>query len=143
MKRSLLRSTLVLAALGVAAQARAQYPATSGRPYPTSPAVSPYLNLARPGNPAINYYGLVRPQNDFRNSISQLQQQVAVNQASMAAMQDTTLSGTGHPTRFMNYSAYFMNFTGTAGGGHGGAQAQQTPAAGTGIGRPPAHGTGR
>src|ERR1700678_234592 len=46
-------------------------------PLNQSPAFSPYLNLNRGGtSAAINYYGLVRPQIDFQNSINNLQQQV-------------------------------------------------------------------
>jgi hypothetical protein len=62
-----------------AGAARAQFgyyspPQTS--PFPRAP-ISPYLNLARGGNPAINYYGLVRPQVEFQQSIFGLQQQVS------------------------------------------------------------------
>src|SRR5438105_2383706 len=42
------------------------------------PAYSPYLNLLRRDNPlgaAGNYYGLVRPEINFRNSIGQLETQ--------------------------------------------------------------------
>src|SRR6266849_4481527 len=57
----------------------AQYPTqpagTPGNVNP--PGASPYLNLLRSGSSqAVNYYGLVRPQTDFRNSIQGLQQQV-------------------------------------------------------------------
>jgi hypothetical protein len=60
-----------------AGAARAQFgyyspPQTS--PFPR--ADQPLLNLARGGNPAINYYGLVRPQLEFQQSIYGLQQQV-------------------------------------------------------------------
>src|SRR5215203_6920838 len=48
-----------LTALPVASQA--QVPAGFGQGAPR-PGLSPYLNLGRGGNPAINYYGLVRPQ---------------------------------------------------------------------------------
>src|SRR4051794_19633319 len=46
------------------------------------PAVSPYLNLTRTGtDPAINYYGIVRPQLEFNNSIQNLNRQVGALEA--------------------------------------------------------------
>src|SRR5262245_51148744 len=83
------------------------------------PPVSPYINLLRPGtNPAINYYGLVRPQVEFRNNILGLQQQVGaldtqvgIDEAGMAAFPTT-----GHPVAFMNYSHYFGGTVGTGTG---------------------------
>src|SRR5262245_24622450 len=39
------------------------------------PPVSPYLNLTRPGNQAINYYGLVRPQVEGAQALQQLEGQ--------------------------------------------------------------------
>jgi hypothetical protein len=103
--------TLTLAAvgllMGLAPTARAQAP--FGRP-PTSPfggaPISPYLNLLRGGNPAINYYGLVRPQQDFAASI--LQNQAAI--AGQSALVQGALQGepiTGHPSTFMNFSHYY------------------------------------
>jgi hypothetical protein len=74
------------------------------------PVVSPYLNLARGGNPAINYYGVIRPQEQTNLSIFQLQQQQqATGQAILATETATALPLTGHPTRFFNYSHYFFN----------------------------------
>ncbi len=75
------------------------------------PPYSPYLNLLRNGNPTyINYYGLVRPEVDFRNGINNLQQGVAANTASISQTdQATGLPLTGHPTQFMNTSHYFLN----------------------------------
>lgn len=37
------------------------------------PTFSPYLNLLRDGNPVNNYYGLVRPQQDFQQNLDQVQ----------------------------------------------------------------------
>src|SRR5947209_18280472 len=54
-------ASLALSAFPAAGSARAQG-GTPPRPVPTPrPTVSPYLNLARPGTPALNYYNLVRP----------------------------------------------------------------------------------
>jgi hypothetical protein len=38
------------------------------------PTVSPYLNLARPGQAATNYYGIVRPQVEANQAFQQIQQ---------------------------------------------------------------------
>jgi hypothetical protein len=106
--------TLTAAALGflvvlTPTVARAQaYVRPSTNPFQT-PAVSPYLNLARGGNPAINYYGVVRPQTQYGQSILQLQQQVAATQGVTATEAALALPTTGHPTRFFNYSHYFFS----------------------------------
>ncbi len=107
---------------GLLAIAAVAYSAGSARaqvPY-NRPPYSPYLNLLRSGNPAINYYGLVRPQIDFRNSITGLQNQVgtldrAVNDVAQAGSR-TGLPTTGHPTAFLNYSGYFPGLGGRSGG---------------------------
>ncbi len=90
------------------------------------PAYSPYLNLLRNNNPAyVNYYGLVRPEVDFRSSINGLQQGVATNAAGISSLDAAGLPLTGHPTAFMNTSHYFLNRggQGTPGGTGGGATA--------------------
>jgi hypothetical protein len=83
----------------------------------TTPAVSPYLNLLRPGtSPAINYYGLVRPQADFLNSVQALQAQFGYAQQA-AGLQAGEVGTTGHSVFFLNYNAYFLNTTGLPVGG--------------------------
>lgn len=85
----------------------------------SSPAVSPFLNLNRLGSPAgINYYGLVRPQQDFRNSLSALQGQLA-EQGVTTGNAEAGLSAliTGQRARFLNTGGYFLNNNGGAGGG--------------------------
>src|SRR5262245_58747136 len=66
-------------------------PASSYRPglNPSGiPAYSPYLNLLRPGNPAfMNYYGLVRPELDFRAAVRGLQQQVTANRQTIGNLE--------------------------------------------------------
>src|SRR5262245_19766904 len=84
----------------------------------TPPPYSPYLNLVRPGvNPALNYYGLVRPQQDFARTMQSIQGQLLNTQQSIADQASGDLT-TGHPTYFMSYGAYFVNMgpgaTGTA-----------------------------
>ena len=82
------------------------------------PAFSPYLNLLRGGGSStLNYYGLVRPETQFRQSLQNLSGDVAMNQQMIGNI-DSALMGlpsTGHPTQFMNLGGYFMN----SGGGMG------------------------
>ena len=87
----------------VTSTAQAQPPSS----YPgQTPTVSPYLNLRRGANdPAINYYGIVRPQVDFRRSLQNLQQELqSPNSTGNQGPESLT---TGHPVRFQNYSHYF------------------------------------
>jgi hypothetical protein len=108
----------LLAWLPAQLQAQGPYVRPPTSPY-DRPVVSPYLNLLRAGsNPAINYYDLVRPQEEFRTSIRSLQQQVDQAQTSRAAPESATaLPVTGHPTRFFNYQTYFFTQGGTGPGG--------------------------
>jgi hypothetical protein len=71
-----------------------------------SPGYSPYLNLARPGSPGINYYGLVRPQIDFRTSLQQLQRNTTSLQSQFSQATGGDL-GTGHPAAFMYYGGFY------------------------------------
>jgi hypothetical protein len=88
------------------------------------PTVSPYLNLGRGGNgvgTAIDYYGIVRPQQDLRNNVVNLQQQIQGLQQTQpvlpVAESDANLPITGRGIGgFMNYGHYFPLLTqGTAG----------------------------
>ncbi len=85
------------------------------------PAVSPYVNLTRSGSPAgVNYYGLVRPQIEFSNSIQQLQQDVATNREAVLTTSEAeaNLPTTGHATGFMTQAKYFNTIRpGTTSGG--------------------------
>src|SRR5262249_56944980 len=68
-------ATLCTLGLLAGGQAQAQYslrPGIGGG-YTPPPAFSPYLNLARPGSPTLNYFGLVRPELAFRSGILGLQ----------------------------------------------------------------------
>jgi hypothetical protein len=89
----------------------AQNPLPRPYPYTSGPAVSPYLNLLRPGNgPAINYYGLVRPQFDTLAGFQAVQQRFGQLQTSVQAAggpADGALI-TGHGAAFMNLGGYFM-----------------------------------
>ena len=124
------RELLVLCVLGLAASVASAQP----RVGPTSrPAVSPYLNLLRPGNSAgLNYYNLVKPQVEFRNHIQNLQQQVTTNQTAITDLANAAIPTTGHATSFLNTGGYF------AGGGSrpGGAGGARPGGAGAGGARP-------
>jgi hypothetical protein len=71
------------------------------------PAYSPYLNLLRGGDPAFNYYGLVRPQMDFMTNLQQLQQQSLLGQPTGPVDSAAVLLITGHRSQFMNFSHYY------------------------------------
>jgi len=89
------------------------------------PTVSPYINLARGtggiNNAALNYYGIVRPEQAFRQQASQLQQQLSStnqnlgNLVANSSQQQQQIAVTGRGATFVNYSHYFNNPS--AGGG--------------------------
>ena len=100
-------------ATAFAATAHAQAP-LGGAPggAGANPAYSPYLNVLRRGNsPGVNYYGLVKPELEFRNAYQGLQQQFANNQLNTTQMSDprTGLPYTGHTAVFLNTGGYFLN----------------------------------
>jgi hypothetical protein len=102
------------------------------------PAFSPYLNLTRPGGtPALNYYGLVRPEVQFRQSITNLQGGLIADQQALTTLQTdpNAVSPTGHPTQFMNYGGYFLNTTPSqrSGAPAGGTLTRPGLTAGSGI----------
>jgi hypothetical protein len=81
------------------------YPGSYG-----NPTLSPYLNLLRTGGaPAINYYGLVRPQQAYYNAFTTLEQQVAASRVAAAAAENQAAPATGHPITFLNYQKFFLN----------------------------------
>jgi hypothetical protein len=100
--------TCLLLVLSAGSSAPAQtYVPPRVSPYANG-GISPYVNLLRGGNPAINYYGLVLPEIQAQNSIQQLQTEVARQQATVVAPPtNQALSDTGHTTRFMQYTQYF------------------------------------
>lgn len=98
----------------------AQPPVPGARGPETRPPFSPYLNLARPGaSSAVNYYGLVRPQLQFRQAVQNLQSDVTANQQAIGGLHSGAggMPGTGHPTVFLNYGNYFLNSGPAAGQG--------------------------
>src|SRR5262249_36450808 len=102
-------------AVAVPATATAQVP-SGGVPglNPNGPGYSPYLNLLRSGNSAgFNYYGLVRPELQFRNAFRGMEQQIGANQANIAQLSDARgLPFTGHTAVFLNTGGYFLNMSG-------------------------------
>jgi hypothetical protein len=92
-----------------------------------SPVYSPYLNLLRQGNPFFaNYYGLVRPELDWRSSVQALEAQVVANQQGITNLETQIPFVTGHPIQFFNRSHYFF-YTGILGPTTRGATTSQRP----------------
>ena len=106
-----------LASVGLGGWLAAQASAQIGgyqRPYQNPyPSFSPILNMGAGGNPATNYFGIVRPQMQTAAALQQLQanQQLLMgsNQApgqapAMTADGQLVLPTTGHPVGFNDYS---------------------------------------
>ncbi len=111
MNRIVLALTALTMALTLGA-ANAQQPrAPYTQPY-SPPVLNPYLNLLNRGNPAINYYGIVRPQIEQGQQLQVLQYGLnrtaaEVNAAETAATTPGPLAPTGHTVGFMTYTRYF------------------------------------
>jgi hypothetical protein len=142
MNKPILLLTLGVGSLLVCAvgEAQAQYPPTRGIPSYNYPTYSPYLNLNRRGGTATqNYFGLVRPELDFRQNLLSLNQQTATNQQTIAEIGNQILPATGHSILFNNTSHYFGNLQGGGGtgrtGGGTGQRAGGAGGAGGGSGR--------
>jgi hypothetical protein len=82
-------------------------------------AISPYLNLLRGTNPAVNYYLGVRSEVERRQALQM--QLLGQERANLIVEQPSTedvfqkLGGTGHPAVFQNYGSYY-SFGGTPSG---------------------------
>jgi hypothetical protein len=117
---------LTAALLATAGPAAAQYPFPYGAPgygQPTSPVLSPYLNLMNgPGNAGVNYYNFVRPQLALQQAQAAYGAMGPVggfDQYGLAStLPDTrwydriprpTGSMTGTPATFNAYGSYFNN----------------------------------
>src|SRR5262249_23409118 len=125
--------------------ARAQFPYQSPQTSPFNrPAISPYLNLFRPGGSVSNnYFNLVRPQQQFNNDFTRLSYGQAQLGQAIAAGQESQpiLPPTGHAVGFGTQWEYFQTqyragaLAGARGGagpgGHGGC-ARQDAAGGPG-----------
>jgi hypothetical protein len=91
--------------------AQAQYPYNRlpVNPY-QRPVFSPYLNLLRGGNPALNYYGIVRPELRAYDALQQLNQQLTITQQQVNDIGgQNTIPMSGHPVFFNNLSHYFSS----------------------------------
>lgn len=103
--------------LFLAESAQAQYPQSpgfGGNPgfgrTQNRPAFSPYLNLLRGGNTTLfNYYGLVRPEQDFRRADTQFRQGFGQLQRDVRDLRDprfryrgSTLQDSGHSVGFFS-----------------------------------------
>jgi hypothetical protein len=114
------------------------------------PAVSPWLNLLRPGsNPANNYYNLVQPQFEFGAGINNLQQQTLANRGAISSLEGGLAAQytTGHRTGFMTQNRYFLNnnsgAAGTSRGPAGGNRALAGPtSSSSGLGQGFGQGSG-
>ena len=84
------------------------------------PGYSPYLNLLQRGNPGANYYGLVRPQIEFRADLQRLQRTTTTLQTGLSQLSSSDLS-TGHSAGYMYYGGYYPGL------GRGGAPARGLP----------------
>ena len=94
------------------------------------PAISPYVNMLRSdASPALNYYGLVRPQQQFAQQNQQLGQGLqSLQMQSMSMPMNSAnygysqLGATGHPVIFNSFgtSRFSGGYTGFGGGGGGG-----------------------
>jgi hypothetical protein len=107
-KPALIALVVVLAAGAVFAQPPIA-PVAPTQPY-SPPVVSPYLNLLNRGNPAINYYGIVRPEVQDQQQLQRLQFGLARTNAVIEAAATTTpslLPTTGHTVGFMTQASYF------------------------------------
>jgi hypothetical protein len=95
-----------------------------------NPAVSPYINLNRGGNPAINYYGLVRPQFAANSALQSFGADLHTLSLSPGTMGNANqrFSQTGNRSSFMTHTRYFMN--------NGGGKSGTNPNGGLGAGTP-------
>ena len=76
------------------------------------PTISPYLNLLRGGNPAVNYYLGVVPEVERRAEDYRVNQEILYLQRRRTATPETeeflpTLAETGHPAGFMTLAPYY------------------------------------
>lgn len=146
MAHRILAAASLVALLALGQPAFAQAPIRPGITPPARPAFSPYLNLLRPGGtPTLNYYGIVRPELAFRDSILGLQNAVDINRQLITtgggAPGQTDMLVTGRGGFFLNTGGYFLNLTGGAGPGRGTIASPGGAAAIAGGARPGTLGT--
>ena len=117
MRMSVYAGVLVLFAAG---GGRAQGPGYG--PIQTNPAYNPYLNLLRPGGSVFqNYFGLVRPEIEFRRTISGLQYQAAALSQQVGGLTESSMANpegiraTGFRPGYFTQRKYFMTMGGATG----------------------------
>jgi hypothetical protein len=121
MKQQAIATVGALVLLASPAWAQGPY-VQPGNPF-YRPPFSPYLNLTLPGSPAVNYYGLIRPQLQQQTAIQQLQTEVLTPDLTGTQGYGTSaVLITGHASAFQNHWGYFQNWqgrTGTIAAGYG------------------------
>jgi hypothetical protein len=142
MNRSLPVIWLAIAWLWAPSLLHAQAYPRPGNPN-APPVFSPYLNLLRGGNPAFNYYGLVRPEMEWRNSVRSLQQQINQLPGTLGVEEPGAGLVTGHPIQFMSLSHYFPNAPGSQRGASGRTAVAPTYPTGTPAATTPPRGSRR
>ena len=99
-------AALLLALTGQTARAQIGQPPTNPL---IRPPVSPFLNLTRTGvNPAINYFGLVRPQLQTQHDLQQLQAAAAQPYLDNTALLTQPIVNTGTGAGFLTSNKYFL-----------------------------------
>lgn len=98
---------IILCAITSALSAQPQPPSGPVR----SPTFSPYLNLlARGTNPAVNYFGIIRPYQQLRHQTDQLQKEILLANQSMATGFDNNNDlDVRRSATFGNYSHFYHN----------------------------------
>lgn len=87
-----------------------------------------WLNLNRPGGTAAqNYFGIVRPNNMFQNSLQNVQQEFGNLTQSATNADANTVRATGHAATFMNYGHYYPRMGGGSGSGASRTPTSPTP----------------
>lgn len=146
-RKQVLRIAGLIAIMCLSSQAFAQLGGSRiDRPLDT-PTFSPYLNMLRSnGGPALNYFGLVRPQletaqqnQQFGQNLEMLQmQQLQQRQGMMipGAYGYSQLGVTGHPVIFNSFgnSRFSGGYTGAMSGGFGGGSMSGGGFGGGGLG---------
>ena len=107
------------------AQYRPAYPPGGYSPYGGGrPTFSPYMNIIGRGNPAINYYGITRPQQDLRNALYGAGGGVGAGFPGEDLTDPELRRGTGFVATFNNLTHFYnsnpaMGATGGSGGAAG------------------------
>lgn len=112
MNRVMMAVAVLAASLNAqSAQAQQPYQRPITNPY-QKPTLSPYLNLFQGGNPAINYFGLVRPQEQFYNYMELHPFGPQGQHTVMGQQQVAAGPAVGGPATFMSYNQFFLNVGG-------------------------------